>query len=225
MTRAVVVLRPQPGCAATVAAARALGLDTIEAPLFTIEPVQWSAPDPSGFDGILAGSANALRCSGDALSSLTSLPIHAVGEHTAQAAHDAGFAVATRGEGGLQGVLDGIPAPARLLRLAGEARVALNPPTGVEIVERVVYRAAPLPLSPDAVAAFHSGAIALLHSAEAARHFAQECDRLALHRSRIAIAALGPRIAAAAGEGWQSVAIADRPADDRLLALAQRLCH
>ncbi len=225
MTRPVVVLRPQPGCLSTVAEARALGLDTIEAPLFAIEPVPWSAPDPSGFDGILAGSANAFRCGGDALSSLTSLPVHAVGEHTAQAAREVGFTVGTRGEGGLQGVLDGVPGPARLLRLAGEARVALHPPTGVENVERVVYRAAPLPLSPEAVSAFRWGAIALLHSAEAARHFARECDRLALDRSRIAIAALGPRIAAAAGEGWQSVASADRPADDRLLALAQSLCQ
>jgi uroporphyrinogen-III synthase len=225
MTRPIVVMRPQPGCAATASAANKAGLDAIEAPLFAIEPVQWSAPDPSLFDGILAGSANAFRCGGNALAALTALPVHAVGEHTAQAALEAGFAVATSGEGGLQGVLDRIPAPVRLLRLAGEARVALRAPAGIEISERVVYRSAPLALSPEGAALLGDGAVALLHSAEAARHFADECDRLAIDRSRIAIAALGPRIAAAAGEGWQSVASADRPADDRLLALAERLCQ
>ena len=72
MTWPVVALRPQPGCAATVVAARQLGLDAIEAPLFAIEPVRWSAPEPNSFDGILAGSANAFRCGGEALSLLTS---------------------------------------------------------------------------------------------------------------------------------------------------------
>jgi uroporphyrinogen-III synthase len=70
-----------------------------------------------------------------------------------------------------------------------------------------------------------AGAVVLLHSAEAARHFAQECDRLQLPRTRLRLAALGPRIAAAAGDGWMGVACADTPEDAALLAVAGQLCQ
>lgn len=225
MSRPLVVLRPEPGLADTVASARVLGLDAVASPLFAIQPVSWRVPDSSAFDAILAGSANAFRCGGAGLAQLTSLPVHAVGERTADAAGAVGFTVAAVGAGGLQVVLGSLAAPARLLRLAGEQRVPLTVPRGIAMTECVVYRAAPLPLSPDAALALRRGAVALLHSAEAAVHFAAECDRLELHRGAIAVAALGNRIAAAAGEGWQAVAAADRPTDERLLALARRMCQ
>jgi uroporphyrinogen-III synthase len=41
----------------------------------------------------------------------------------------------------------------------------------------------------------------------------------------IAIAAISRAAADAAGEGWKSVAVADEPSDDALLALAARLCN
>ena len=45
-------------------------------------------------------SANAIRHGGAGLERLRSLPVHAVGEATAAAAREAGFAVAGIGEGG-----------------------------------------------------------------------------------------------------------------------------
>jgi len=69
------------------------------------------------------------------------------------------------------------------------------------------------------------GALVLLHSAVAARHFGAECDRLAIVRKSIGIAALGPRIAAAAGEGWDRVRSASEPREAALLALAREMCH
>lgn len=225
MSRPLVVLRPEPGLSDTVAWAKALGLDAVASPLFAIEPVSWRVPDPFAFDAILAGSANAFRCGGAGLAQLTSLPVHAVGERTADAARASGFKVAKVGTGGLQVVLDSLAAPTRLLRLAGEQRVPLTVPRDIEMTERVVYRAAALPLAPEAAAVLRAGGIALLHSAEAAVHFAAECDRLRLDRGEIAVAALGKRIAAAAGEGWQAVAAANQPTDARLLALARRMCQ
>ena len=59
--RRVLVLRPEPGAAATVKRARARGLDAVAIPLFEIEPLAWEAPPAGGFDGLLLTSANAVR--------------------------------------------------------------------------------------------------------------------------------------------------------------------
>ena len=45
------------------------------------------------------------------------------------------------------------------------------------------------------------------------------------HFLRLALVALAPRIAEAAGEGWARVEIAAQPADRVLLALARDICH
>lgn len=225
MSLPLLVLRPEPGCGETLAAARARGLQAIAAPLFAIEPVAWDVPDPAHFDALLAGSANAFRHGGAGLAGLSALSVHAVGEATADAARAAGFRVAGLGEGRLKEVLDAVPAPARLLRLAGEARVALVPRPGVTVVERVVYRADHQPLSGEAAAAIGRGAVALLHSGEAARAFASECDRLRIDRGTVALAALAPRVAEAAGSGWREVGVAPAIADPALLALAADMCQ
>ena len=221
----VLVLRPEPGCSATVAAAQALGLDAHAAPLFAVEPRVWTAPDASAFDGLLVGSANAFRHGGPHLAALRGLPVHAVGEATAEAARASGFTIAHCGTGGLQRVLDEVPPETRLLRLAGEERIELALPPGVSMEEVVVYASVPQPLDPAVLPDLASGALVLLHSAEAARHFAGECARLGVDRSAIALATIGPRVTAAAGEGWRAVETADQPSDAALLALARRMCQ
>ncbi|MEW4447435.1 uroporphyrinogen-III synthase [Qipengyuania sp. JC766] len=189
------------------------------APLFDVVPVPWEAPDPGAFDGLLIGSANVFRKGGDALHRLRELPVLAVGATTADCARDAGFVVARVGTGGLQTVLSQVEGPARLLRLCGEDRVALTPPEDVRIEERVVYRVEARPFPKALMQDLRSGAIVLLHSAAAARHFAAECDRRGIARQGIAIAALGPRIAEAAGSGWRKLAWPETPDDPALLAL------
>ena len=159
------------------------------------------------------------------MQSLKSLPVHAVGRRTAEAARDAGFAVASVGRTKLQDVVDKLDAPLRVLRLAGEKRVTLRRPLGVGIEELVVYRAEPQALVRDAGEALRAGAIALVHSGEAARQFITECDRLAIDRAHVAIAALAPRVAEAAGEGWRVVATASKPNDAALLVMAADMCH
>jgi len=225
MRRPVIVVRPEPGCSETVEAAHDRGLSVVGAPLFVIEPVSWRCPPADEFDGVLAGSANAFRHGGPDLARLTSLPVHAVGGRTAMAARESGFGVASVGEGGLQSVLEAIAAPARLLRLAGEARAPLRPPHGLSVVERVVYRANARSLSADAVGRLVQGAVVLLHSGEAARAFATECERSAIRRDLILIAALAPRIAEAAGPGWGEVRVASATTDSALLALAEDMCQ
>lgn len=221
----LLALRPQPGLAATLDRGGALGLAISGCALSEIRPVGWDCPDPSAYDGLLIGSANAILHGGENLARLTDKPVYAVGEATAEAARVAGFTVALTGSGGLQGVLDTIAAPCQLLRIAGEEHVPLAPPAGVTFDTVIAYRSVTLPLDPAAPLLASGEALVLLHSAATARHFAAECDRLGLARSAIALAALGPRIAAAAGEGWGAVHIAARPDEAALLALASELCQ
>lgn len=222
MTR-LIVIRPEPGCSATVAAARALGLAAEGWPLFTVEPKDWELPDPAHFDALLIGSANALRHGGPGLAALAALPAYCVGAATAEAARAAGFAVAATGQGGLQPMLGQLaPTHRRLLRLAGRERVELTLPPGVSLTECVVYASNPQPLPAQLEP---EGAVVALHSAEAARHFAAECDHAGLSRACIALATIGPRVTAAAGSGWASVVTADSADDAALLAQARALCQ
>jgi len=220
----LLALRPEPGLAATLERARAAGLAISGHALSEIRAVAWECPDPAGFDGLLIGSANAILHGGENLARLTDKPVYAVGEATAAAARAAGFTVALTGRGGLQGVLDAIPAPCHLLRIAGEEHVPLVAPAGVTFAEVIAYRSVMLPLDPVADLLASGEALVLLHSAATASHFASECDRLGLTRARITLAALGPRIAAAAGEGWAAIHTAERPDEAALMQLAFDLC-
>jgi len=217
-------LRPEPGLAATLDKARAVGLVITGHALSEIRAVAWECPDPAGIDGLLIGSANAILHGGPHLAALADKPVYAVGSATAAAGRAAGFTIAMIGSGGLQGVLDSIAAPAHLLRIAGEEHVPLTPPPGVSFAEVIAYRSAALPLDPAAALLAGGDALVLLHSAATARHFAQECDRLRLDRGRIALAALGPRIADAAGAGWAAIHTAAKPDEAALLQLAFDLC-
>ena len=220
----IFVIRPEPGLQSTLAAARELGLAVIGRPLFDVVPLRWTAPDAAGFDGLLIGSANAIRHGGEALEGLKQLPVYAVGEATADAAREAGFTVAETGSGGLQAVLDNLPAPRRLLRLAGAENIALTPPAGITITECVVYKVRALALTgSDEVSLRAAKPLVLLHSAAAARHFAEECERRNLDKTRISLACIGPRVAEAAGTGWRTVRAAPQPDDAALLALAQQM--
>ncbi|GEO00945.1 hypothetical protein NSE01_27770 [Novosphingobium sediminis] len=219
----VIVIRPEPGNEATVSSARALGLDARAFPLFDMAPAPWIAPDPAPYRAILAGSANVFRLGGEGLAGLRNLPVHAVGAVTAEAARAAGFGVELIGEGGLQPMVSAL-APGRYLRLAGEKRVPLMMPEGVEVDDIVVYAAAGLPMPAPLADLLAKPALVLLHSGEAATHFAAESGRLGVSRETISLACLAPRIALMAGEGWQHIEIAQTRSDQAVLALAVQMC-
>ncbi len=214
--RRVIVLRPEPGAGETVRRARALGLDAHAMPLFEVEPVAWDVPEPSGLDALLLTSANALRHGGEQLRQLRALPVHAVGQATAAAARAEGFDVASVGEAGVDRLLGSIATGWKLLHLCGEDRKAPGE-APQDIVAVPVYRSRERGVSLDAV----SDAVALIHSPRAGRRFAE----LIADRRTIAIAAISPAAAAAAGGDWADVAVAETPTDDALLALAARLCN
>ena len=226
MSLPILAIRAQPGCAATVAAGTAAGLAIEAWPLFLIRPLTWQALPPDAIDALLLGSASAPRHGGAALASYRGKPAFCVGEATAEAARAAGLDIAAIGSGGLQALLDTqADLPPRLLRVTGEQHVPLQPPAGVSILTRVAYRSVAAPLPPALAARLSDGALVLLHSAAAAQHLAAECERLAIPRAAVALAALGPRIAAAAGAGWRALRWAQAPREGALLALAAQMCH
>ena len=217
----ILVVRPEPGLSATVAAANAAGLNAIGYPLFEIEPREWDAPDPDTIDALLIGSANAIRHGGADLVKYLDKPVYAVGQTTAEAAREAGFEIARVGTGGLQNVIDAVPPKTRLLRISGAGHVSLTPPESVEICTVIAYESVPREL-PEPLRPLHDlGLTVLLHSAAAAEQFVSESRRLALQRGRITIIAIGPRVAQAAGTGWRAIHVCDAPNDRAMLDMAQ----
>ncbi|AKH44254.1 uroporphyrinogen-III synthase [Altererythrobacter atlanticus] len=222
----VAVIRPEPGCSATVRAGREAGLEMLACPLSEIRPVAWQPPSPDSVDALLLGSANAIRHGGKALEKFRDKPVYAVGQATAEAARQAGFSIAGVGGGHLQILIDtqdGLPS--RLLRISGAEYVPLKIPDGIEVKQCIAYENAPLPLPDEMAQRIGKGAVVLLYSAASARHFAAECDRLGILRGGMLLAALGPRIADAAGSGWGKLQSAPQPNEAALLALASDLCH
>ncbi len=193
-----------------------MGLEAVAVPLFTIEPVEWKAPDAASFDGLLLTSANAARSGGEALRSLRQLPVYAVGEATAEAAREAGFNIAASSDAGVDRLLGSIEPDLKLLHLCGAER---REPDGAnqEITRVTVYRATPI-AAPDLSEAV--GNVALIHSPRAGQRFAE----LVSDRNSIGIAAISKAAADAVGDGWHSLETAALPTDDALLALAASLC-
>ena len=215
--RKLVILRPEPGASETFDRAVQAGLDAVKLPLFAIEPVEWTAPDPGQFDGLLVTSANAFANGDDQLARLQSLPVHAVGPATAEAARTAGFTVATTGASGLRKLLSMLDSDLRLLHIGGEDRMD---PRWVwqKITPLVVYRARPVdPPEPHLL----EQAVVLVHSARAGARLAE----LKFDKSGTSIAAISAAAAETCGEGWEEVAWLNQPNDSALVALAARLCE
>ncbi|MDG2003546.1 MAG: uroporphyrinogen-III synthase [Novosphingobium sp.] len=222
----IIIIRPQPGCVASVTEARAMGLDAYGFPLLEVRPLPWETPDPDAVDALLLGSANAIRHGGGALASLAGKPAYAVGEKTADAARTAGFDVIATGQGGIQELLGQIqPGHTRLLRPAGQQRVEIAAPKGITVDERTVYVSEGLEMPDELAAMLTAPVVVALHSGEAARHFASCCKTRGIDRSTIALAAISKRAADMAGDGWAALKEANRPDDGGLLALAKQMCE
>jgi uroporphyrinogen-III synthase len=215
----VLILRPRPGAEETAARARALGLEPVVAPLFTVHALDWEMPDGS-FDALLLTSANGARHG--LRPELAALPCYAVGEATAAAARAAGARDVITGpsDGAAAVTMMAKAAVTRALHLCGRDHIALTH-AQASIERRIVYAAeAAEALPPEARQALDEGALALLHSPRAAALFAS----LVPNRTGLRIAAISPAAAAAAGSGWAEVHIAAAPRDQALLELAVRLC-
>jgi uroporphyrinogen-III synthase len=218
--RRLFIMRPEPGASATVCEAAELGLDAVAMPLFSVKPLNWDVPDKTEFDGLLLTSANAVRHGGEEMSLLRALPVHAVGEATAEIAREAGFDIASTGNSGVERLLGQIDPDLRLLHLCGEHRTPVQ--ADQPITHIPVYRASALP-TPAGFPVIQGQTLAL-HSTRAARRLSELVDQEGIARSTIRVVAISRAVASAAGDGWEACEAAKRPDSPALLALAARLC-
>ena len=186
---AVLVTRPQPDDEATAAALRAKGFEVMLAPMLRFEPVAFHDDGEARYGAVIVTSANALRGIATHLegSRLLKLPLFAVGEHTAAAAHRAGFDNVIPANGDAASLRDSVLASVKakelkkaspLLYLAGAdlARDLAGElgERGFTVVTHTTYRMIPVSSLPrEACEAFAaSGIEAVLHySRRSARAF------------------------------------------------------
>ena len=186
---AVLVTRPHPDDEVTAAALRAKGFEVMLAPMLRFEPVAFHDDAEARYGAVIVTSANALRGIAPHLngSQLLKLPLFAVGEHTASAAHRAGFDNVIPANGDAASLRDSVLASVKakelkkastLLYLAGAdlARDLAGElgERGFTVVTHTTYRMIPVSSLPreacDAFAA--SGIEAVLHySRRSARAF------------------------------------------------------
>jgi uroporphyrinogen-III synthase len=120
---AVLVTRPHPDDETTATGLRARGIEVLRAPMLRFEPLPFRDDDEAGFGAVIVTSANALRAIAPDIagSRLLTLPLFAVGEHTAAAARAAGFSQVISAEGDAVALRDLVQASvtSKRLRKAG----------------------------------------------------------------------------------------------------------
>ena len=219
----LIVTRPEPGNAATVERATAMGFDVHATPLFAARPVEWRAPAAGDFDALLLTSAFAPRLAGAGIAGLSALPVYAVGAATARAAGAAGLTVAMTGTADAQRLLAAMTSAniRRILWLCGRERSEFDA-RGAAIVPLPCYAVDPVPPPAGWAELIAAPAVLLAHSPRAATRLA---SLVGAARAHLSLAAISPAVAAAAGEGWREVAVAERPDDVAILAQARALWH
>jgi uroporphyrinogen-III synthase len=146
----ILVTRPEPDAARTAVKLRAAGHEVAVDSLLTIEAIAFEPPRGE-YAALAVTSANAFRAvaTNSSIEKLKSLPLFALGMHTANAARLAGF-VSIEVAGGDAGALGEslarkLPANSRVLYLAGEDRArdlaALTASANIAVETLVVYRA------------------------------------------------------------------------------------
>lgn len=219
----LLVLRPEPGAGETLRRAASMGMEAMAYPLFAIEPVDWTPPDPAGFDALMLTSANAVRMAGEALGRYRHLPAYAVGKRTADALARAGFDRIEAGEADGDAVARKMAEDGRrhALHLRGRDSAPIDPGL-LRITPVINYAASEQGDAAGLAAIMRPGMIALVHSARAGRRLAALTDERL--RPGISIVAISAAAQAACGNGWRAIASAERPIDEAMLALARHLC-
>ncbi|ANI77771.1 uroporphyrinogen-III synthase [Sphingobium sp. EP60837] len=221
--RPVVILRPEPGASESAARAKRLGLPPRLCPLFEARPIDWDAPPPGAFDALLMTSAQAARLGGPPLDRYRKLPAYAVGSATACAMADAGFLAVVPGDQDGSAIAARIAADGhrRLLHLGGTtvASIEAGPLSIRHVAVYTIGEKTEVDLEP----LLEPGAVLLVHSPRAGSRLASLIDTQ--RRSNLHVIAISAAALAACGSGWASGEAPDQPDDERMLALAVRLCE
>ncbi|MCK1397683.1 uroporphyrinogen-III synthase [Bradyrhizobium sp. 4] len=190
----ILVTRPHPDNEATSENLRARGHVALLAPVLKFEPVAFHDESETSYSAVIVTSANAIRGVAPQLRGLglQELPLFAVGEHTAAAARDAGFAEVVVAGGDAAALRDKVMQSARdkrlkkkstLLYLAGaDLSRDLGGELGAEgfnVVTQTTYRMAPVKLLPRDVCEGFAA-----HGIEAVLHYSRRSARAFLEAAR-----------------------------------------
>ncbi|WP_244191833.1 uroporphyrinogen-III synthase [Komagataeibacter swingsii] len=224
----VIVTRPPPGLAPTMAAVAARGLRPIAAPMLLVSQrgLSLGAFRP---DAIVLTSGQAVGSLADP--QLHDIPCYVVGAATARRARAAGFARVTAASGTADDLTvllhSALPPASRLLLAVGqgygrEMAAALRG-QGYRVLRRCVYAVRPATdLPSDAVAALRAGQVGavVFYSTRTAEAFiAALTPALAPLLAGVAAIAMSDGVAAVLGAGarWRVIRVAARPDQDAML--------
>ena len=231
----LLVTRPEPDATRQAETLAALGHEPVFAPLLLIEPATNVSLDLAGAQALIVTSRNALRALGSHpdLAAAVRLPLFAVGEATAKAATELGFAKVTPGPGTgeqlsrlIVDTLD--PKAGVLVHLAGET-VAFDLKSelqarGFTLKQPVLYRTVPATVLPECVLSLlKAGRLdgVVLMSPRTAAIFAALVVRhdALTQASRLDCYCLSAAVAQAVEPLKARVIVAARPREEDILAL------
>ncbi|MGY4432073.1 uroporphyrinogen-III synthase [Bradyrhizobium sp. F1.13.1] len=239
----ILVTRPHPDNEATSENLRARGHVVLLAPVLKFEPVAFHGESETSYSAVIVTSANAIRAVAPQLQDLglLELPLFAVGEHTAAAARDAGFAEVIVAGGDGAALRDKVMQSARdkrlkkkgtLLYLAG-ADLSRDlggelSAEGFNVVTHTTYRMAPVKLLPRDVCegfAAHGIRAVLHYSRRSARAFLEAARGEGVEISALAIpqCCLSETVAGVLREaGASQVLVAATPDENALFDTLER---
>jgi uroporphyrinogen-III synthase len=244
MTLHALVTRPEEDAAPLAAALAERGIDVTLEPLLAIRALPDAPIDLAGVQALLFTSANGVRsfaelAGGRDLAGWRELPVFAVGNATAAAAHSAGFTRVESAAGDVAALaklaaerLD--PKAGALFHAAGSAvagdLAGLLEQSGFTLRREMLYEARPADqLSPATVTNLSNGwfDLVLFFSPRTAATFVALAraagDGVVTGCGKAAALCLSPAVAAAAGElPWREVQAAARPELPALLDLVDR---
>ncbi len=232
----LLITRPRDDAEPLARVLRDRGIEPIMEPLLTIEVLPGPPLDLDGVQAILVTSANGVRALA-ARDGRRHLPMFAVGDASARAAAEAGFAKVESAAGDVDALARLVT---RTLKPGGGALVHVAGSTvagdlsghlseaGFACRREVLYRAQKAEsLSAATVAALNAGAMhgVVLYSPRTAGTFCQLIDRAGLAESCRDLKAfcLSPAVAAKAeAVAWREILVAARPDQAALLDLIDR---
>lgn len=239
----ILVTRPRADAEELAKLLAARGHEALIEPLLDIATLPGDAVTADGVQALVFTSANGVRAlierNGGDISALRALPVYTVGDATARAARDAGFADVVSASGDVNSLAELIAARVRpdigpLLHIAG-SDVAGDlagqlAPKGFTLTRAALYQATKAEsLSAEAVEALKRGEVkaALFYSPRTASAFAALAGDIAPALGRATAICLSPAVAEAVEDlpgaaSWRDILTAAEPTQDALLAALDR---
>jgi uroporphyrinogen-III synthase len=231
----MLVTRPEPDASETAARLAALDIGAVKAPLLNFSLLTTTLPAPGGFAALAVTSANALRALHDRgeVAHFRHLPLYAVGERTAAAARDFGFAEIISANGDLAALVEllahaGLDGPIfhpTARDQSGDLAKALAP-HGIMVISAPVYAMLAAQAMDRAIlASLDDGAIAgaVFYSRRTAQTFVSIADShlgTEAHR-RLGMLCLSEAVAAPLVDAhFVRIGLADYPSEEAMMSLA-----